>query len=153
MKDLDTWMNAVAGGQPAGMTAEGYLRNWRHLEDARTKGANGELPAGNETKLLVHNSEILKASPQRRQPKRPKGNGINDSLVRWQSVGLVRPAGVYAVVFWSFSSGVCVGAAVATLLHKINYWALAASLRVGFCLCPNVGKNELYQPCSLEYQL
>jgi len=43
--------------------------------------------------MILHN-EIIYMPLSARGIKKPKGNGINDSLVRWLCV--------YAVVFWFF---------------------------------------------------
>jgi hypothetical protein len=57
MKDLDAWMNAMGTGEPAGMAAEDASGNRGHREEARAEGADGNLTAGNEAKLLVHGCE------------------------------------------------------------------------------------------------
>jgi hypothetical protein len=55
---------------------------------------------GNDTKLLLHNCDFYKHLPAKAD-KKPKGNGIKDSLVR-------QPC-VYAVSFWFFCWDLCGG--------------------------------------------
>ena len=76
--------------------------------------------------MILHN-EIIYMLLTARGIKKPKGNGINDSLVRWVCV--------YAVVFWFFGVGFVRLAAMLPLHIKIYLCTVQHHVQVSLTIC------------------
>ncbi|MBX2935322.1 MAG: hypothetical protein KF825_13840 [Ferruginibacter sp.] len=86
-------MITIINWTPAQMLAENKCRNRGQRKIRKTERTNCQMATGDDTKLLLHNSDFYKHLSAKAE-KKPKGNGIKDGFVCWGCV--------YAVVFWFF---------------------------------------------------